>query len=173
MRKAWIFLFLSTVGVAEALYHADQEGAFTTNWSVVQFGPYASFFGIPYWVLGLVWYPIVLVVGLWATRLGRVDLVPELLILLTVGNIVTGYFWFLDFNIVRAFNPTYVGLYLTNYALTGLVVAENRTRPEMREFVTWTVIGMVVGAIFGGYGVSVFGIGGGIVGAVGGYTSKK
>jgi uncharacterized membrane protein len=97
--------------VAEALYHAWQENAFTTNWLSVSFGPYASFFGVPYWVLGVVWFPLVLVVGLWATRLGQVDLMPKLLILLTVGNIVTGYFWYLDFVIVKAYTATYVGLY--------------------------------------------------------------
>jgi uncharacterized membrane protein len=173
VKAGQIFIFLSVVGVAEAFYHAWQENAFTTNWLSVNFGPYASFLGIPYWILGVVWFPLVLVVGAWTTRLGRSDLMPQLLILLTVGNIVTGYFWYLDLVIVKAFTATYVGLYVTNYVLTGLVVAQNWSRREMREFTIWTVIGTAIGAFFGGFGAAAFGITGGIFGAIGGYTSTR
>ena len=125
MKASFLFVFLSGVGVAEAFYHAWLENAFTTNYSLVNFAPYASLDGIPYWVLGVVWYPIVLVVGLWATRFCRTSLRSWLLILLSVGNITTAYFWYLDSMIVHAYDPLYVELYITNYALTGLVVAEN------------------------------------------------
>jgi len=173
LKAAPIFVFLSAVGVAEAFYHAWQENAFTTNWFTVSFSPYASFLGVPYWVLGIVWFPLILVVGLWTTRLGRANLMPQLLILLAVGNIVTGYFWYLDLVVINAFTPTYVGLYVTNYALTGLVVAENWGHREMREFTVWTIIGMAIGAFFGAFGAAAFGLAGGIFGAVGGYTSGK
>lgn len=173
MRLSWTFVFLSAIGVAEAFYHAWQENAFTTNWSAVSFSPYASLAGIPYWVFGLVWFPLVLVVALWSTRLGRSGLTRGLLILLTVGNIFTAYLWYIDLEVVRAFTSAYVGLYLTNYALTALVVIQNWSHEEMREFAAGTAIGMVIGAFFGAFGVAALGIAGGVLGAAGGYTSTR
>jgi uncharacterized membrane protein len=173
MKASITFIFLSAVGVAEALYHARLENAFTTNVSIVSYSPYASFFGVPYWVFGVVWFPLVLVIGLWMTHLGRTKLRKELLILLSLGNAFTVYLWFLDFIVIGVFNSFYVGLYVTNYALTGLVVAQNWSSDEMRDFFTGTIIGMVIGVFFGPFGAAAFGIGGGIVGAVGSYTSTK
>jgi uncharacterized membrane protein len=172
MRASLTFILLSIVGVAEAFYHAWQENAFTTNWFSVQYSGYASLLGIPYWVFGIVWFPLVLVLVLWATRGGRGTLTPKFLILLTVGNVFTGYLWYLDLIVVNAVTPTYVGLYLTNYALTGVVVVQNWSRREMREFTVGTVLGVIIGAFFGAFGAAVLGITGGIFGAAGGYTSS-
>jgi len=173
LKASYAFILLSAVGVAEAFYHAWQENAFTTNWSAVNFSGYASLMGIPYWAFGLVWFPLVLVLGLWATRLGRMNLTGSLLILLTVGNIFTGYLWYLDLIVINAVTPTYVGLYLTNYALTGIVVVQNWTHREMREFAVGTVLGVVVGAFFGAFGAAVLGLAGGVFGAVGGLTYER
>ncbi len=171
MKAAPVFVFLSAVGVAEAFYHAWLEGAFTTNWLSISFAPYASFFGVPYWVFGVVWFPLVFVLGLWYTRLGRTSLGSKLLTLLTIGNIFTGYLWFVDLLVIHSFNASYVGLYATNYALTGLVVAENWRSRAMRDFTLGTILGMVVGVFFGTFGVALLGITGGVFGAVSGYTS--
>jgi Vitamin K epoxide reductase family len=173
MRAPIAFVLLSAVGVAEAFYHAWQENAFTTNWSAVSFSGYASLVGIPYWVFGVVWFPLVLVVGIWVTRMGRLDLSRWLLVFLTVGNVFTGYLWYLDLVVINAMTPTYAGLYLTNYALTGIVVVQNWAKREMREFAIGTVLGVVIGAFFGGFGAAALGIAGGIFGAIGGYTSTK
>lgn len=173
MRAAPVFIFLSAAGILEAFYHAWLEDAFATNWLSVSFAPYASFFGIPYWVFGVVWFPLVLVVGVWHTGFGRRDLGWQLLILLTVGNIFTGYLWFVDLVVIHAFTAAYVGLYLTNYALTGLVVAQNWSSRVMRDFTAGTILGMVIGVFFGGFGVALLGITGGIFGALGGYTSTR
>lgn len=173
MKASPVFVFLSAVGVFEAFYHAWLENAFTTNWLSVSFAPYASFFGIPYWVFGVVWFPLVFVAGLWYTRLGRRELEGWLLILLSVGNVFTGYLWFVDLVVMHAFNPAYIGLYVTNYALTGLVVAQNWSSAAMRDYAAGTILGMVVGVFFGSFGVALLGITGGIFGAVGGYTSTK
>ena len=173
MKASLAFLFLSLVGVAEAFDHSWLEGAFTTNWASVSFSPYASLFGVPYWVFGVVWFPLVFAVGLWTTRLGRADLKSELLVFLTVGNLFTGYMWFLDLVVIRSFTAAYVGLYVTNYALTGLVVAQNWSRVAMRDFTAGTAIGIVAGVFFGPFGAALFGLTGGIIGAVGGYTSTK
>jgi hypothetical protein len=173
MKTSLAFIFLSAVGVAEALDHAWLENAFTTNVSLVSYSPYASFFGVPYWVFGIVWFPLVLVIGLSTTRFGVANLNKRLLILLSIGNIFTAYLWFLDLLIIGTFTAAYVGLYVTNYALTGLVVAQNWYSTEMRDFFVGTIIGVVIGVFFGPFGVAAFGIGGGIVGAVGSYTSSK
>ncbi len=173
MKLSQLFVFFSGVGVVEAFYHAYLENAFTTDWANVSFSPSASFFGVPYWVFGAVWFPIIFVVGLWSTRLGRNELGRNMLILMTVGNVFTGYLWYVDLVIVGSFTAAYVGLYVTNYALTGLVVLANRSREEMREFTAGTIVGMLVGVFFGAFGVAFLGLLGGILGAIGGYTSTK
>jgi uncharacterized membrane protein len=172
MRASLTFIFLSVVGVAEAFYHAWQEKAFSTNWFAVRLPGYASLMGIPYWVLGVVWFPLVLIVVIWTTRMGRGDLGRKWLVFLTVGNLFTGYFWYLDLVIINAITPTYVGLYLTNYALTGIVVVQNWSHSEMRDFALGTVLGVVIGAFFGAFGAVVLGMAGGIFGAVGGYSAE-
>ena len=173
MRASLTFILLSVVGVAEAFYHSWQENAFSTNWFNVTFTGNSALMGVPYWAFGIVWFPLVLVVVLWATRMGHTNLPRWLLILLTVGNVFTGYLWYLDLIVINAITPTYVGLYLTNYALTGVVVVQNWARREMREFAVGTVLGIVIGAFFGPFGAAFLGIAGGIFGAVGGYTAEK
>jgi uncharacterized membrane protein len=173
MKVSLAFIFLSAVGVAEAFYHAWLENAFSTNGALVNYSSYASFFGVPYWLFGVVWFPLVLVIGLLTTHFGHTHLRKELLIILSFGNVFTAYLWFVDLLIIGVFTAAYVGLYVTNYALTGLVVAQNWSSNEIRDFFTGTIIGMVIGVFFGPFGVAAFGIGGGIVGAVGAYTSTK
>jgi uncharacterized membrane protein len=173
VRTSLMFIFLAGVGVAEAFDHAWLEKAFTTNWFAVTFAPYASFYGIPYWVFGVVWFPLIFIVGLWSTHYGKGNLSQRLLVLLTVGNLFTGYLWYVDLVVVSSFTPAYVGLYVTNYALTALVVAQNWQSRAMREFGAGTIIGAVVGVFFGAFGVAFLGITGGILGAIGGYTSSK
>jgi hypothetical protein len=173
MKASVVFIFLSAVGVAEAIDHAWLENAFTTKLSLISYSPYASFFGIPYWVFGVVWFPLMLVIALRTTRFGRKNLGKELLIILSVGNVFTAYLWFLDLLIIGTFTAAYVGLYVTNYGLTGLVVAQNWSSREMQDFFVGTIIGAVIGVFFGPFGVAAFGIGGGIIGAVGSYTSTK
>lgn len=166
MRMSVPFLAVSLAGVIEAFYHAWLEGAFTTNYAKVTFSKYAAFYGVPYWVFGVVWFPLVFVVGLWATRAGRVGLGWQMLALLTVGNIFTVYLWYLDLIIIQAFTALYVALYVTNYLLTALVVVENRTSDSMRGYIYGTVTGAIVGAVFGPLGVAVCAAGGGIFGAL-------
>jgi len=89
-----------------------------------------------------------------------------MLALLTVGNLFTGYLWYLDLVIVRAFTAVYVLLYLTNYMLTALVVVDNWSSDVMRGYVYGTATGALVGLLFGPYGVAACGIGGGIFGAL-------
>ncbi len=148
------FITLSLVGIVEAFYHAWQENAFTTNIFKVHYSAYASFFGVPYWLFGVVWFPLIFVVGLWTTGLGRKSLRSELLILLAVGNVFTAYLWYLDIVVVRSYTPLYVALYATNYALTALVVIQDWSSDIMHGYVYGTVTGAAVGLLFGPYRVA-------------------
>ena len=167
------FVAVSFIGIVLAFYHASLEHAFTTNTFAVHYAAYASFFGLPYWVFGVTWFPFIFAVGMWSTKLGRVELNNELVILLTVGNVVTAYFWYLDIIIVKAFTLTYIALYVTNYILTALVVIQHRSADVMQGYVYGTVTGAIIGLLFGPYGVAVCGIGGGIFGAIRNYVMPK
>ncbi len=168
-----VFVAVSALGIVEAVYHAYLENAFSTNISEVHYSQFASLYGIPYWVFGVVWFPVIFVVGLWATRVARSRLNTSLLALLTVGNVFTGYLWYLDIEVVKAYHPLYLALYCTNYALTGLVVAENWASDVMHGYVYGTATGAVVGLLFGPYGVAACGIAGGMFGAVRNYFVPK
>jgi hypothetical protein len=159
------FLDFGVIGIVLAFYHAYLEGAFTTNIFLVKYSSLAAFYGVPYWLFGVVWFPLVFAVGLWSTRLGRMNLNKRLLILLTVGNLFTVYLWYLDVYVVVSFNALYIGLYAMNYALTGLVLFQNRSNDAIRGFVYGTVVGAAVGLIFGVFGVAACGVAGGILGA--------
>jgi uncharacterized membrane protein len=167
------FIALSFIGIVEAVYHAWQEGMFTTNIFNVHYSFYGAFFGIPYSLFGIVWFPLVFLVGLWATRLGTRNLRIELLILLSLGNAFTGYLWYLDIDIVKAYILLYVALYATNYALTGLIVIQNWSSDIMHGYVYGTATGAVIGLLFGPYGVAAVGIAGGIFGALRNYVMPK
>lgn len=168
------FLVVCFLGIIGAFYHAWAEGAFTTNYALVHFAPYASFYGIPYWVFGVVWFPPVFVVALWATKIGKVALNKKMLALLTIGNIFTGYLWYLDLVIIHivfeGYTVLYLFLYLTNYVMTALVVIDNRSSDVIHGYVYGTFTGAVVGLLFGPYGVAACGIGGGIFGALRNYA---
>jgi uncharacterized membrane protein len=167
------FIAVSVFGVVLAVYHAWSEKAFVTNPFLVHYAPYASFYGIPYSYFGLFWFPLMVIVGLLSTKLARVNLKMQLLVLLSVGNIFTGYLIYLDILVVKAFTLTYVALYFTNYALTGLVVAQHWRNDVMDGFVYGTVTGAIIGLLFGPYGVAAVGIAGGIFGAVRNYMVPK
>lgn len=177
MKASKAFIIVSVGGVLAAVYHAWLEQAFVTNIFVVNYAPFASFFGVPYWLFGVVWFPLILVVGLWSTRLGKTSLSESLLALLTIGNLFTVYLWYLDLLVVRAFTVVYVVLYVINYALTGLVVLQNWSSDAMHGFVYGTVIGVVVGVafvvLFGPFAVAACGIAGGVLGAIRNYFLPK
>jgi uncharacterized membrane protein len=165
-----VFAGAAAIGVVEAVYHAWTEGAFVTNYSVVSFSPYASLFGVPYWAFGLAWFPLVFVVALWSTSLGKEGLPKSMLALVSVGNMFTVYLWYLDFNVVNSFTSIYAALYFTNYVLTALVVLNNWSNNSMRGYVYGTFTGALVGLLFGPYGVAACGVGGGIFGALRNYA---
>ncbi|MDG6905637.1 MAG: hypothetical protein JRN20_07630 [Nitrososphaerota archaeon] len=161
-----IFVAISLIGIVEAIYHAWREKAFTTNIFEIHYSGYASFFGIPYWLFGLVWFPLVFVIVLWRTRFTREPLGMELLAFLTIGNAFTAYMWYLDIIIVKVYTLVYIALYVTNYVLTALVVLQHRSNDVSHGYVYGTVTGAIIGLLFGPYGVAACGIAGGMFGAV-------
>jgi hypothetical protein len=167
------FTAVTIVGIGEAVYHAWLEKAFSTNIFVVKYSTLGALFGIPYWIFGLVWFPLVFVVSIWATKAARLRLGQSLLVLLTVGNVFTGYMWYLDVEVVRAYHPLYIALYATNYLLTALVVVDNWKSDIMHGYVYGTATGAVVGLLFGLYGVAACGIAGGMFGALRNYILPK
>ena len=81
-------------------------------------------FGIPFYVLGLVWFPVVLVLGVVFGKAGRSPLNAVILLpFLMIGNIFTVYLWYLELGVIGAICPSCVSLYAINYALTAIVVA--------------------------------------------------
>ncbi len=84
---------------------------------------HTSLFGIPFYVTGLVWFPLLIAVGLLTTRLGREPLNGEALLpLVMVGNVFTAYLWYLELVVIRIICPLCVSLYIVNYALTFIVL---------------------------------------------------
>lgn len=132
------FIALSVMGIAVAIYHGYGELTYslrscsinhTFSCQAVFASGYTTFppagsipglgKGIEFWVYGVVWFPLCLVVGLWAIRRyggpkGSV-LVPFLLI----GDIFTLYPWDIE---IRLLGGVYclvcISLYCLNYILT-------------------------------------------------------
>lgn len=120
------------MGIADAVYHAYGEltyalGSCSINQKfscALVFGSgYTKFLGIQFWVYGVVWFPVCLLVGLWAIhRYGnprRSVLVPFLMI----GNIFTLYPWDIEIRILGGvYCLVCISLYLINYLLTGVAI---------------------------------------------------
>lgn len=170
MNASKAFVAVSVIGIFGATYHAWTEKAFSTNIQFVQYSSLASFYGVPYWLFGMVWFPLILIVGFLTTGIGRINLKKQMIMLLTVGNIFTGYLLYLDILVVKAYDPLYFGLYATNYLLTGLVVYQNWHNDIIHGYVYGTLIGAVIGLLFGPFGLAACGITGGIFGALRNYA---
>ncbi len=124
------YFLVAGSGIAIAIYLANeyltqnfQSCSINQHFScggVFQSG-HTSLFGIPFFVMGLAWFPLVLAVGLVTSRWGRGPLNGEILLpLLMVGNIFTLYLWYLELDVIGIICPLCVSLYVVNYALTGL-----------------------------------------------------
>jgi uncharacterized membrane protein len=142
-RLSRAFVALSIVGLAIAIYHGYDEATaytgpgsnacsvfsgaspFLSCTSVFASGyatlpPHAN--GLPLYVLGLAWFPLMALLG---ARFGRREggLNAEVMFpLLMVGNIFTLYLWYVELAVIHALCPICVGMYLVNYAMTGLAL---------------------------------------------------
>ena len=131
-RYALAFLVLSVAGTGVADYTAYEyiTQDFTSCTINQQFScggvfqsGHTSIFGIQFYILGLVWFPLLLVVGLYTSRMAKRPVNAEILLpILMTGNIFTIYLWYLELAIIHVICPLCVSNYAVNYALTIIVV---------------------------------------------------
>ncbi len=127
-----IFIALSIVGIIDAILTALEYTAKVkldcTISSQISCIPvinsgHTSIDGIPFWVTGLIWFPLMLVLGLYLTKGGTWRLGADVLLpILMIGNLFTIYLWYLELGVIGAICPYCVSLYVVNYALTALVI---------------------------------------------------
>jgi len=135
------FVVLAAIGIVVAIYHGYDE---VTNYSapgtgvcnvntvvsclsVFQSG-YTKFppgpYGVSMFVYGLVWFPLMVFLGMWFGKRGG-TLNGEILVpVLMVGNLFTIYLWYLEIAVIHAYCPVCISLYVLNYAMTGLAARQ-------------------------------------------------
>lgn len=126
------FIALSALGIIGAIltaieYTSKGPGNCTVNSYVscvpVKNSGYTSIAGVPFWLMGLIWFPVILVLALYFTKGGKWRLRGEVLLpILLVGDLFTVYLWYLELGLIHAVCPYCLSLYLVNYVLTGLVI---------------------------------------------------
>jgi len=151
-RRSRSFIALSVMGIAVAFYHAYGELTYTTNHlsscsfsdmfncGTVFGSGYTSFppagvipglpDGISFWVYGVVWFPLCVVVGLRTIRRHGSPIGSVLVPFLMVGNIFTLYP--LDIEIVilgGKYCVVCVSMYVINYILTFVALASKSREP--------------------------------------------
>lgn len=131
------FVALAAIGVAVAVYHGYGEitaytGEGSSACNVTPFVSCTSVFasgdvdfppgpyGVPLYVYGLVWFPLMAALGAWSGK-GRGSLNGEVLVpTLMVGNLFTLYLWYVELGVIHALCPVCISMYALNYAMTGL-----------------------------------------------------
>jgi uncharacterized membrane protein len=154
-RRSRAFIALSVMGIAVAFYHAYGELTYTIGGlnscsfstilsctsvfasGLTTFPPAGSipgFPGISFWVYGVVWFPLCVIVGLWSIR-KHGGLNPSVLVpFLMVGNIFTLYPWDIEIVILRGvFCIVCVSMYVINYVLTILAFSSKPIETEEPE----------------------------------------
>lgn len=129
------FIILSAAGFGVAIYHAYDEIVHYSSevsnschisgtFNCAATFPYSHLIGIPLYVFGLVWFPLLLLISIWLRSSPRRSI---LLPLVMVGNFFTLYLWYLDLAIVfpstGAICPVCLSMYIINYILTILALA--------------------------------------------------
>jgi uncharacterized membrane protein len=135
------FIALSVMGIAVAFYHAYGELTYSVSHlkscsfnnvfscnnvfgsGYTTFPPANSIpglhEGISFWVYGVVWFPLCLVVGIWAIRKYGNPRGSVLVPFLMVGNLFTLYPWDIE---IRLLGGVYclvcISLYCINYIMT-------------------------------------------------------
>jgi len=75
--------------------------------------------------MGLIWFPLLLVLGIVLTKGGTWRIRGEILLpVLMIGNLFTIYLWYLELSIIQKICIYCVSLYILNYALTAIVAYE-------------------------------------------------
>ena len=150
--RSKLFIALSVMGIAVAFYHAYGELTYTTshlsscsfsnvlNCGTVFGSGYTTFPpadsipgfpGISFWVYGVVWFPLCLLVGLRATRKYGTPTGAILLPFLMVGNIFTIYPWDIEIVILQGtYCVVCVSMYVINYILTVVALTSKYDEPS-------------------------------------------
>lgn len=85
--------------------------------------PYSRLFGIPMYIIGLIWFPLLFLVGLITSSFGKNEINIALSMpLLLLGDIFTVYLWYDQLVLIGKLCPFCISLYLVNYLLTILAV---------------------------------------------------
>lgn len=130
LSEAYLLLSAAGIGLAAYLVQDYLSASFQSCYINQQFNcqgvyqsGYTSIFGIPFFVLGLLWFPLLFVLGLVTSKIGKEPVNSEIILpLLMVGNIFTLYLWYLELEVIRIICPLCVSLYAVNYILTALVL---------------------------------------------------
>jgi len=122
------FIALSVMGVAVAIYHAYGELTYSLgscsfnnvySCALVFGSPYTRVLGIQFWVYGVVWFPVCLLVGIWAIRRYGTPLGSVVAPFLIIGNIFTIYPWYIEIKLLGGeYCLVCISLYCINYLLT-------------------------------------------------------
>ncbi len=130
------FVILAAIGIPIAIYHGYDEvtnysSAVSTVCDISHFlsctnvfnSGYTKFLGVSLYIYGLVWFPLMLGLGLWFERKkGGIDGIVMLPILMA-GNIFTLYLWYLELGVIHSICPVCVSLYGLNYLMTAVCLA--------------------------------------------------
>jgi uncharacterized membrane protein len=140
-RLSKAFVVLAAIGIAVGIYHGyDEVTAYSApgtgicninnvfscasvfNSGYTKFPPGA--YGVDLYVYGLIWFPLMLLLGVWfgrktGTLKGEV-MVPVLM----VGNLFTLYLWYLEIAVIHAYCPVCISMYALNYAMTALAMKQ-------------------------------------------------
>jgi uncharacterized membrane protein len=132
-KQHWLYFSLAVAGICDAIYDAFEylsqnfnscsiKNTIFSCGGVAQSGHTSISIGhlvIPFWITGLIWFPLTLILGIIAFRyFAEVLLIP----LLMIGNIFTIYLWYLELDVIHLICPTCLSLYLVNYAMTAVAV---------------------------------------------------
>jgi uncharacterized membrane protein len=136
-RLSKAFVILAAVGIAVAIYHGYDEitsytGPGSTICNINNFWSCGNVFasgdttfppgpfGLPLYIYGLVWFPLLLYLGLRSGR-NAGTLNGELLVpILMVGNVFTLYLWYQELGVIHALCPVCISMYVLNYLMTIL-----------------------------------------------------
>jgi len=132
-RLSKAFLALAAIGIFVAIYHAYDEitnysssisticniNSFWSCTSVFNSG-YTTFLGLSLWVYGVVWFPLMVVLGYWFVRRGGSFRIEVIVPLLMVGNVFTMYMWYLELVKIHALCPVCISMYSLNYLMTAI-----------------------------------------------------
>ena len=128
--RSKLFVALAVMGIATAIYHAYGEITFTLNscnisaalsCAPVFASGYTTVLGISFWVYGVVWFPLCLVLGLWVIRRDGGPSASILVPFLMIGNIFTLYPWYIEISLLSGhYCPVCISLYSMNYLMTAV-----------------------------------------------------